>query len=154
MVFTPDGRYAFVANMGSTLMSKIDVRNGHKLIKNYKVGLTPRHIVISKDGQFLYISLNRPGNIVKFDIQEERVVKNIHVGHHPRTIVLSPDDQELYVVLYKDNKFLALSTDTLKPLRKYSTGHHPVGIDVTPDGKEIWVANYGSSSLGIFNVIP
>lgn len=152
MDFTPDSRYAFIANMGSNVISVIDVVNGHKLIKNYTVGLTPRHLVTSKDGQYLFISLNSEGKVVKFDVAAGKVVQSVYVGSNPRTLALSPDEKYIFVVEYKDQRMSVLDAKTFQVIGKYATGVSPVGVAVTPNGKEAWVVNYSASTIDIFQI--
>lgn len=152
--FSPDSRYGFVANMGSNVISVLDTEKNHKLIKNYFVGLTPRHLVASKDGQYLYISLNREGKVVKFDVAMGKVVQAVFVGSNPRTLALTPDEKHIFVVEYKEKRMSVLDSQTFEVLGTYPTGISPVGVAITPNGKEAWVANYSVSTLEVFSIEP
>lgn len=153
MAFSPDGNYCYIGNMGDYIVTKVDVKNNHQVVKNYTVGLTPRHLAISSDGRFLYISLNSPGQVVKFDTQAEKVIKTVYVGSNPRTLALSPDGKYIFVVEYYNHSLSLLDANSMEILEKYKTGINPVGVAVLPNGKEVWVVNYAAATIDIFQVV-
>jgi len=103
--------------------------------------MTPRHIVVTKDGNTAYVSCNLANCVEVIDLRMNKVIKSIKVKNRPRTIVLSPDNRYLYVVNYESDTLgvVNLMNDEVK---YYPAGEHPVGVDVTPDGKYVWVTNY------------
>ncbi len=151
--FSPDGKYAYILNMGASHITVIDVLNDHSFIKNLYVGVNPRHICISSDGKYAYITLNIPGNIVKYDLENEKIIKTIHLGERARSMVLSIDNNYAFVLLYDDNEMAIVRTLDMEIVKMVKTGLKPIGIDITPDGRNIWVTNYFESTVYVYELI-
>jgi len=154
IVFSQDGKFAYIANMGSVFATKVDVKSGHRKVKNIKVGVNPRHLRISPDGRYLYATLNIPGRFVKVDLETSRVVGDIPIGKKPRGMVLSKDGKFAFVGLYDEDSLAVVDLSGMKVLYKVPTGHKPIGIAITPDGKELWVTNYFENTLFIYRIAP
>lgn len=153
IAFTPNGKHAYVAVMGGSELTKIDVEVGHKVLGHYGVGSNPRHVVADRTGRVLYVSLNAAGRVVKYATDGDKVLGSVRTGAQPRTIELSADERYLFVCNNKDNSLSAVDTSTMKEVFKVRTGHHPIGVAAAPDGRRVWVANYAASTLWVYDAI-
>lgn len=158
-VFTPDGRYLLVGLMSGGGIAVIDMV--HKSLVGIAQGIkpTPRHLVISPDGKWLYVSSTVSGYVTKFSLKMiEFWIENFqwewistaetYVGRLVRTIALSPDGDYLYVAVFGDSKVTVLRTEDLKKIAEIKVDPYPVGLDVSFDGKEVWVTSQGWKGKG------
>jgi YVTN family beta-propeller protein len=59
--------------------------------------LSPREMVLSLDGRWLYVMCEASDEVRVVDTQSGTVIKAVAVGHVPRGIALSSDGKKLYV---------------------------------------------------------
>lgn len=146
---SPDGRFAYVAVMGSTRVAKIDL--GTYAVSWFNgVGLGPRHLVLSPDGKFLYATLNKEGSVVKIDTATGTVVRRVRTGQQPRSMAISTDGTAVYVVNYESSTMSKLATSDMHQVQSVPTGHHPIGIAYDGATGRVWVANY-SGTIFVFD---
>lgn len=78
VVVTPDGKYAYTANAGSSSVTGYRVTNEGKLVQlNPQTGVTgampagsgPQDMAVSKNGHFLYVTDGRIGKIAGFKVE-------------------------------------------------------------------------------------
>jgi YVTN family beta-propeller protein len=88
--------------MGSSDVARLDL--GSFALGWYRgVGLSPRHVVLSPGGQFLYVTLNGANEVAKLDTGSGVVVARVNTGSRPRSMAISTDGTALYVVNYDSN---------------------------------------------------
>jgi len=144
---TGDSTRAFVAVMGAGLIREIDLVE-HRVVGDVADGgITPRHLVLSGDGRFLFVSNNYGDTVRKIDLsgEEQPVVRG--VPSRPRTMVLSDDGSVLYVVSYDDDVMSVLATEDLALLDTVATGSRPIGVTFDARNRSVWVANYSGSLM-------
>jgi YVTN family beta-propeller protein len=98
--------------------------------------------VISPNGQFLYVTLNQPGDVVKILRSTGRILGMVHTGEDCRSLAISSNGTTLYVVNYLSDTMTMLRASDLKVLQVMPTGQHPVGITFDPVSGRVWVAVY------------
>ena len=104
--------------------------------------MTSNHVVISPNGQFLYVTLNQPGDVVKILRSSGRILGIVHTGSACRSLAISTNGTTLYVVNYLSNTMSMIRASDLKVLQTVPTGQHPVGITYDPVSGRVWVAVY------------
>jgi len=168
-VFSPDSKFLLVGRMGGGGVAVINVAEKKYLGTVNGMRPTPRHMVLSPDGQLLYISSSFAGYVSVFRLNEfidtvfkpGRFIKPLmeqKTGSATRTIALSPDGKLLFAAVNKESKIVALSTTGLKPLATIETDSYPVGMAVSPDGKQLWVTaqgreRRGGNSVSVYRII-
>lgn len=173
--FSNDGKFLYVSDLGGDLIYKMSIeknQGGYKFniieeIKT-KAGGGPRHIVISDDGQRLYVVLELTGEVeVLTNAANKWVSKQVlpiygngFLGEHGAAdIKMSADGKNIYatnrgtsneVVTYKVGK-----DGLLKIIQVESVGGiSPRNLQISPDGKWIIFANQSSGFLTIFKRDP
>ncbi|AYY59569.1 lactonase family protein [Burkholderia multivorans] len=173
-VFSPDGRYLFVQDLGLDkiygyrytvdgsrgLISPTDTR-----YTPVKAGAGPRHLVFSADGRFAYVTSELNASVEVFGYHDGKLtpietVSMIAPGFRGKVgggaIHLSPDGRFLYVsnrgdaneiVIYAVNQ----ADGRLKTVgRQSSLGRTPREFLIDPTGKWLIVGNQDSDTFYVF----
>ena len=114
--------------------------------------LSPREMVLSLDGRWLYVMCEASDEVRVVDTHHGNVVKAVAVGHEPRGIVLSSDGTHLYVANSWDDTVSEIDTAKLKVTRTLPTGFEPNGVAVDREGKTLYVANRLSNDISVVNL--
>jgi YVTN family beta-propeller protein len=136
---------AYVAVMGSTQIARVDL--GSFGVDRFTVGSSPRHLVLSPDGNRLYVTLNGDNQVVAVDTATNQVVGRVNTGNQPRSMTISPDGRALYVVNYSSSTMTVLRTSDLGIAQTIQVPSHPIGIAYEPVKHRVWVACYSGEIL-------
>lgn len=146
---TNDSRRAYVTVMGEAKISVIDLGSLAVVGSVPEAGFTPRHLLLSPDGRYLYVSNNHGNQVRKIDLRNGTLAGTAATGKEPRTMAMAEDGESLYVVNYADGTVSKVRTSDMKVLQTIYSGYNPVGIAYDPGTRQVWVANY-SGSLRVF----
>ena len=158
-VFTPDSKYLLVGRMKGGGIALIDMDRLEYMGTVFGMKPTPRHMVLSPDGEVLYLSSNISGYVSSFllsDIIEavkkgKRSIKALHevrTGVGTRTIEVSPDGHFLFAAIKYESRIAVIRADRMELIMKVPTDSYPVGLDVSPDGTQLWVTAQGAKGYG------
>ena len=106
------------------------------------VGLRPRSLVLSPDGEFLYATLNGSGQVVKIDLSTNEVVSSVSTGDAPRSMAISDDGDALYIVNYNSDTISKVLTENMEEVQELPTADKPIGITIDPESSNVWVSSY------------
>jgi DNA-binding beta-propeller fold protein YncE len=140
---TNDSKFAFVAQMGGSLIHKVNLMDFSKSVIN--VGANPRALQISADNKILFATLNVSGQVIAVDLEREKVVKRIKTGEAARSLALSSDGSALFVVNYNSDTLAKVRVSDFKILQKIKVCDRPIGITYEKSMNQTWVACYGGS---------
>jgi YVTN family beta-propeller protein len=142
---------AYVTVMGEHRIDVIGLQS-RQVLRSFGTevaGTTPRHIVLSPDDRYLYVSNNQMDSVRKIDLSSGAVLGEAFTGTATRTMAISDDGESLYVVNYEDGTVSKVRTNDMEILQTVYSGYHPVGITYDADTRQVWVANY-AGSLSVF----
>ena len=103
--FSPDSRYFFFGNLGSSGLHVLDVQS-RKWLKVIKTGKGPGHPAISPNGKYFFIVHHKDGVISVVDIARQEFVKDIKIGDgkaQAHAAYFTPDGRYFYAVASQDN---------------------------------------------------
>ncbi len=146
-----DSQVVYVTVMGEHRIDMLGLQS-HQVLRSYATsvsGTTPRHILLSDDDRYLYVSNHKMNMVRKIDLSSGSVVGTATTGTETRTMAISDDGESLYVVNYQDGTVSKVRTSDMEILQTVYSGTHPVGITYDPDTRQVWVANY-AGSLRVF----
>jgi YVTN family beta-propeller protein len=153
IAISPDSHLAYVAIMGSTVIDVISLST-FKIVGQIGGLYNVRHVVIDpQNPNFLFASLNQPGDVVKIDRLTGKILAEVHTGSDCRSLAISTDGTALYVVNYLSNTVTELASSNLKILQVVPTGTNPVGVTYDGTTGRVWVAVYTGEIL-VFNTKP
>ena len=84
--------FAFITNQGSDSVSVIDTETNH-VIETIAVGHRPAGVVVSHNGERVYVSNPESRDISVIDITSMTTIQSVRVGGGPVAIDISPDDK-------------------------------------------------------------
>jgi 6-phosphogluconolactonase (cycloisomerase 2 family) len=158
-VFTADSRYLLVARMGGGGIAIIDVAKRRYIGTVFGMRPTPRHLVLSADGELLYLSSSFAGVVSEYRTKD--LIAALHLPGHKlkplrehrtgaatRTIALSSDGQLIFAAVNLESKIVVLHAPDLQPLAEIPTDSYPVGLAVSPDMTQLWVTAQGRKGRG------
>lgn len=166
-VFTPDSKTLLVARMGGGGIAGFSAPHGRRKTFAYLGTVTgepktPRHLVISGDGEWLYASSNRSGAVSRIPLAEIQDAlhaanggtaaldrwQSTDVGSGARTLELSPDGRWLYVAINDSAEVVVLDAGTMSVVSRVRTDSYTVGLAVSPDGRRLVTTSQGKGGLG------
>jgi len=172
VLFSPDSTFLMATNLGSDHVFTYAYHsdsNKNVLEEKYQIkvqkGSGPRHLVFTKNGQYLYLVQELNGGITAFSatkdgklniIQETTLITDRTNKFAAAEIALSPDEKFLYasnrietnnITCFKVNK----EDGELTFIEQVSTGGvNPRFFTITKDGKYIVVGNQKTNNIVIF----
>ena len=158
-VFTADSRYLLVGRMGGGGIAVLDVAAARALGTVQGMQPTPRQLVLSPDGTWLYagsntsgyVSLYRAADLVNAALQGRQTLaplREAHTGSGTRTIALSPDGSLVFAAVNNGSKLVVLDGVTLAKRIEIAADSYPVGLAISPDGAQVWVTSQGRKLRG------
>jgi len=148
-VLSPDRRSLYISLWGGKKVALFDTES-RQLRATIDVATNPNELIISKNGQYLYVANAGDNSISVIHTQTRRVIEVLNaalypdspVGSVPNGLALSVDEKTLYVA-NADNNALSVF-DVSSPGKSQSKGFIPVGwypTCVRRVGKRLFVAN-------------
>ena len=156
IVFSPDGRYAYVADSGSAGIWKVNVST-HTVSALVSSGLgTISMMAISPDGLILYAGSSGSDSFYAINTQSGASVASLVVSGGATadttgTPVVTPDGTLVYVPVANKNVVSYYEVNNNFALSNISVGTTPIGAALTPDGRYLYVANNGSTNVSVID---
>jgi DNA-binding beta-propeller fold protein YncE len=155
MYFTPDGRYAIVV---AERLHRLDFRNPHTFALHHTLTVPCSgvdHMDFAADGRYLIASCEFSGQLVKVDVQSERIlgVLDLPDGHGgmPQDVRVSPDGKVFYVADLAAGGVWKINGQDFKVTGFVRTGAGAHGLYPSRDGKYIYVSNRGDGSVSVLS---
>lgn len=158
-VFSNDSRHLLVARMGGGGIAVIDTIQQRHIGTVRGMRQTPRHLVLSSDGETMFLSSSFEGYVSAYRTRDLiaaaqrkqgalRPLRETFTGLATRTIAISPDDRLIFAAVNKESKIVVLEAQTLTKLLELPANSYPVGMAVSPDGSQLWVTAQGRKRRG------
>jgi DNA-binding beta-propeller fold protein YncE len=155
MYFTPDGRYAIVV---AERLRRLDFRDAHTFQLHHSVDVPcvgVDHIDFSADETYLIASCEFSGQMVKVDLQTERVVGTLTLpggsAEMPQDVKLSPDGKVFYVADMRAGGLWKIDGRRFKTVGFLRTGAGVHGLYPSRDSKYLYATNRGEGSISVIS---
>jgi len=164
LAYDPVGQRAFVANMGSSSVSLIDVRYG-ELLSFEASGRGAEGIALGPEGQNLWVTNRDEGTVSRFDARYLRLLEKLEVPGFPIRAEIMPGDGRVLVTSAQSGVLTVIDGGTAEILRsvelglsqqgedasvfrgRFGTSSIPIGIEIAPDGSRVWIAHAGIDTV-------
>ena len=140
IAFDPASSVAYVAVWSADAIARVNLST--YAVHWLHAADTPRHLVMSPSGAYLYATLNDPGKVVKI---ATATGDRRRLGAHrpePRSMAMAPDGRSLYVVNYSSARVSKVRTSDMQVIQTVRTYHHPIGITYDDATDSVWVSCY------------
>lgn len=178
VTFSPDNRFAFVADLGldRALAYRIDLAAGaltphEPAFIATPPGSGPRHTKFSRDGKFFYILNEIDGSIstCAYDAARGAGTPIQHISTLPAGFKVTDPDRAAEIRVHPSGKFVYASNRGHESIAVFSVnpdgtlklveitpcgGKHPRNFELSPDGRWLVCANQNSNNLVSFKVDP
>jgi DNA-binding beta-propeller fold protein YncE len=163
-VFSNNSEYLFVGRMGSGGIAGFHIPTGTYLGSVMQVPATPRHLVLSPDGETLYTSSGTSGFVSRvslhdvivalLDAHQERVAgpewEKTFVGKGVRTLHLSWDGRFAFTAVNYSSEMVVLDTESspMEVVARTKLDPYAVGLAVAPDTSAVVITSQGKKGHG------
>jgi|ERR1041385_6415075 YVTN family beta-propeller protein len=144
ILFTPDGRFAYIANFSNNTVDIIDTTTYQ--VTSIPVGGGPRRLCISPAADRVYVTNYNTGSVSAIDTATQQLIATIPVGLSPEGIAITPNGQEVYSGNLRTDDVSVINTTTLTVVATIHTGDRPQRVVFSNDGSEAFVTNAGTSN--------
>lgn len=130
IAFSPDGLRAYVPGEGDHSLTVIDTVAQtvvNRLVLPDEDDL-PMDVVVAPEGDQLYLSTGRGGNIVTLGAESLAGYNSVNTGGRPWGMALSPDGRRLYAANGPADDVAVIDTATMRVIRKVVAGGGPWGV--------------------------
>jgi YVTN family beta-propeller protein len=149
ILFTPDGRSAYVANQSVGEVDVIDTATYQQT--NIPTAAGSRRLCISPTGDRVYCA-NYDGNSVSvINTATKQLIATIPVGQRPRAIAITPNGKEVYTADVISGTVSVINTTSLSVIATIPTGQYPWELVITADGTKAFVSNTYSDTVSVIN---
>jgi YVTN family beta-propeller protein len=158
----PSRPLLFAANRGTgagpSNVVVFDTASG-KLLQRIPVEVNPYALVLSDNGQTLYVSNWASDSVSVIDVATLRVIGRIPVGDNPNDMAISKDGR-LFVSCSNDNSVVVIDTKTRQVIERISTaltpnspeGSTPNALALDRDNQMLFVANADNNDVAVVRV--
>ena len=156
---SPDGRRAFVANIGSGSVTVVDLSAG-KVIKDIATGEGAEGIAITPDGREVWVANRGADTVSVVDAKSLEIAATVRVPQFPIRVKVTPDGKRALVSCARSGDVAVFDVASRKEVKRIAIDREaiagsqerlfsdrfgkspvPVGLLIAPDGKRAWVAS-------------
>jgi YVTN family beta-propeller protein len=134
IALTPDGRRAYIVNLGSNSVSVVDLER-RAVIATIEVGKLPFNALMSPKGDKVYVGNIRSDSLSVIDTASNQVVRTIETAAGPNAMILGRDKQSLFLTATMAGRVEVISLASGKELRSGDVGDKPGNMVLTSDAK-------------------
>ena len=172
---TPDGRRAFVANIGSGSVTVLDLENGKK-IRDVPTGAGAEGVEVSPDGTRVYVTNREADTVTTLDAETLAVLATAESRSFPIRAAVTPDGRQVLVSNARSGTLSVLDarepgkiarTIELGDLRRtagadgaagerlleFGESPVPIGIEISPDGRRAYVAASTADAVVVIDLV-
>ncbi len=158
VALTPDGRRAFVANIGSGTVTAIDLENGAKLA-DLATGEGAEGIAVTPDGREVWVGNRGADTLTVFDAATLETLATLPCPGFPIRVAITPDGSRALVSAARSGEVVLFDVPARQEIRRgkldfatvpdaaerlfgdrFGASPVPVGLVVSSDGATAWVA--------------
>jgi len=142
------GGVLIVGNHADHTLSFFDTSSFEELRDEVTCGRFPRHVIVSPDQRFAYVSAQASAAVFQVDVATGEVLGKWPGGFSPKTIDITADGRYVFAAAYGAHEVVGIDTED-GTVREYPIHgiEKPCGLDVTGDGRRIYVTGWDDFGL-------
>ncbi len=152
-VVTPDGNWAYTANMNGNSLSVIDMAT---LEEVRRIDLAefgkPHGLAVSGNGEKLYVTTEGSRvAVLEIEVSTDSILRVFETGQQgTHMVALSKDERTAYAPNLGSGNTTVIDLEAGEVVKTLATGDGTEGIDVHPNGGEVWITAR-SGSVAVVN---
>jgi DNA-binding beta-propeller fold protein YncE len=154
---SPDGKLAYVLNMGSSKEpgNTISVFNMENYTLKSLIDLgkytRPHWSVMSADGKLLWVACANQNAILEVDLTKE-VISKVWDTQQPGSynFAVSQDESKIYTANF-DTTTVSIINRKTSTINIVDIGGKPIGADASPNANEIWISSDKTNEISVFD---
>lgn len=170
LALRPDGRRAFVANIGSGSVSVIDLQH-NRLLRSIGTGAGAEGIAVSPDGAEVWVSNRAANSLSVLDAETLALRATIACGDFPIRLQFTPDGSRVLVSNAKSAELAVFDAKARREIARlrfpdaaaddqdgrlfgqgFASGSVPIGILVEPNGRRAFVAHAHADKVSVIDL--
>jgi YVTN family beta-propeller protein len=163
---TPDGRRAFVANIGSGTVTAIDVP-GRKVLAQLKTGAGAEGIAVAPGGREVWVANRAADAVSVLDAAKLSVLAEVPCASFPIRIAFTPDGRRALVTNARSGDVAVIDVAARKVVGRMTAalsgaggegrllafeGATPIGVVIPPGGAHAFVAHSNADAIAEFDL--
>ena len=163
---TPDGKRAFVANIGSGTVTAIDLAAG-RVLAQIATGKGAEGVAVAPGGAEVWVTNREADSVSVVDASSLKVVGEIEAPSFPIRVAFTPDGRQALVSCARTGDVAVFDSAGRRELRRLRAGlvpppgaanllgfagGVPVGIVVEPSGARAFVAHTNADAVAVFDL--
>lgn len=132
-VFSPDGRWLYVAYRSSDQIAVFDT-HAKKFVRSFKAGVAPTGLALTPDGKTLYVTchFSVPAIVQAIDVRSGEIIVSMGIPPSPSLVVQDRRSGFIYVTVTGYNAILEIDPVSQRLVRELTAGHQPLDLVLTP----------------------
>jgi YVTN family beta-propeller protein len=167
---SPDGKRAFVANIGSGSVTVVDLAEG-KAVSDIPTGEGAEGIDVTPDGKEVWVTNRAADTVSVIDIATLKVVVTLPAEAFPIRVKITPDGKRALVSCARSGDVAVFDVASRKEVKRIAIDREavpgaaerlfstqfgkspvPVGLLISPDGKRAWVASTNADVVSVIDL--
>lgn len=149
----PLGRYAYVTrSFFSRYLDVIDLAE-QKTVATVTVGRSPKGVVSSPDGAFVYVANSGSATLSVVDTSSNQTIRTIAVADDPNALAIDKGGDWLYVSHRSENSVSIIDLNSFAVLANLPVGLAPERMAPAADGSRLYVANFNGNSISVVDLV-
>ena len=148
--FSPDDRFAVVANEGDNTIAVYDLATQRKVrtIDVSRYGSRPRGVKLSPDGQRYVVTLENSNNFLLLDT-DFKVLKSVPTARGPYGVAFDREGRRIWIAAARSRRLEAFDAHSLAQLASIPVGKRCWHFSFTPDARNLLLACGRSNALEV-----
>ncbi len=169
VVVTPDGKKAFVANIGSGSVTAIDLK-GQRRLENIPTGEGAEGIALTPDGKEVWVTNRSEDTVTVLDARTLDVIEEVPSSSFPIRAAVTPDGRHVLVSNARSGDVAVFDARRKTEVRRipmeltaevtegrlfggrFGDSSVPIGILIHPNGRRAYVANANADVISVLDL--
>ncbi|HXZ91382.1 MAG TPA: beta-propeller fold lactonase family protein [Burkholderiales bacterium] len=148
--FSPDGKFAVVANEGDNTVAVYDLAARRKVrtIDVSRYGSRPRGVKLAPDGRHYVVTLENSNNFLLLD-SDFKVLRSVPTEKGPYGVAFDRDGRRIWIAAARSSRLQVFDAKSLAPLASIPVGKRCWHFSFTPDARSLLLACGRSNAVEV-----